>query len=202
MTKVLSKEQIKLLPLVNRFRKDFILVGGTAIALQLRHRRSIDFDLFIDQPLQVDKIKRVIRERNQIDKLYVENENELTMMVDEVKMTFYNYPFKLKETVNYKKIISMPSLVVLGAMKAYTLGRRAKWKDYIDLYFIFKNLSFKRVVDKSNQIFKGEFNEKLFREQLCYFKDLKKEEKLIYLPGFEVSDTKIEAELKKQSLSL
>ena len=40
---VLSKEQIELLTFVKQFQKEFYLVGGTAIALQIGHRRSIDF---------------------------------------------------------------------------------------------------------------------------------------------------------------
>ena len=43
---ILTETQIKLLPLVAEFSKDFGLVGGTAIALHLGHRRSIDFDFF------------------------------------------------------------------------------------------------------------------------------------------------------------
>ena len=44
---VLSKEQIDLLAFVKQFQKEFYLVGGTAIALQIGHRRSIDFDFYI-----------------------------------------------------------------------------------------------------------------------------------------------------------
>ena len=43
---ILSKEQQELLPWVSQFRREFYLVGGTAIALYLGHRKSIDFDLF------------------------------------------------------------------------------------------------------------------------------------------------------------
>ena len=44
--KILTEDQKNLLPLVAEFSSDFGLVGGTAIALHLGHRRSIDFDLF------------------------------------------------------------------------------------------------------------------------------------------------------------
>ncbi len=47
---VLSDKQINLLPLVREFKREFYLVGGTAIALYLGHRRSIDFDLFKSTP--------------------------------------------------------------------------------------------------------------------------------------------------------
>ena len=43
---ILSENQIELLTLVKQFKRDFYLVGGTAIALHIGHRRSIDFDLF------------------------------------------------------------------------------------------------------------------------------------------------------------
>ncbi len=46
---VLSKKQANLLPFLKSFSKDFGLVGGTAIALHLGHRQSIDFDLFTNE---------------------------------------------------------------------------------------------------------------------------------------------------------
>lgn len=46
---ILTAEQIKLLPVAGMFAKDFGLVGGTAVALHLGHRQSIDFDLFSER---------------------------------------------------------------------------------------------------------------------------------------------------------
>ena len=43
---ILSVTQLELLPLVKQFKREFFLVGGTAIALYIGHRQSIDFDLF------------------------------------------------------------------------------------------------------------------------------------------------------------
>jgi hypothetical protein len=67
------------------------------------------------------------------------------------------------------------------AVQRYTLGRRAKWKDYVDLYFIFKKYSFKKLVDKASLVFGQEFNEKLFREQLAYFEDLDFSERINFM---------------------
>ncbi len=44
---ILSVEQKAILPFVKSFSKEFYLVGGTAIALQIGHRQSIDFDLLV-----------------------------------------------------------------------------------------------------------------------------------------------------------
>ncbi len=67
-------------------------------------------------------------------------------------------------------------------MKTYALGGRAKWKDYVDLYFILKNhYDLKELSKKATNIFGVYFNEKLFREQLCFFEDVDYSEKVDYL---------------------
>ncbi|MCK4359847.1 MAG: hypothetical protein KAW92_14135 [Candidatus Cloacimonetes bacterium] len=43
---ILTQKQVELLRLIKVFQREFYLVGGTAVALHLGHRRSIDFDLF------------------------------------------------------------------------------------------------------------------------------------------------------------
>ena len=50
---ILTKEQLELLPVVGGFLKDFGLVGGTAIALHIGHRESIDFDMFLLKVLEI-----------------------------------------------------------------------------------------------------------------------------------------------------
>ena len=45
-TEILSKEQKEILPYLAQFKKSYYLVGGTAIALHIGHRESIDFNLF------------------------------------------------------------------------------------------------------------------------------------------------------------
>ena len=47
---ILTEGQVQLLPVLKRFKHDFGLVGGTAIALQIGHRESIDFDMFTKDP--------------------------------------------------------------------------------------------------------------------------------------------------------
>jgi len=66
---VLTKEQEKLLPLLKKFSKDFGLVGGTAIALQIGHRKSIDFDLFSLESFENTEIRRKIQNMEKIDKV-------------------------------------------------------------------------------------------------------------------------------------
>jgi hypothetical protein len=95
----------------------------------------------------------------------------------------------------------MPDPLTIAAMKAFALGRRAKWKDYVDLFFIFKTYTLKQVVGKASAIFGSEFDEKLFREQLTYFEDLNYSESIEYMPEFAVDDSVIKQRLIEISLT-
>ena len=88
---ILNIRQLELLSLMSQFKREFYLVGGTAIALYIGHRRSIDFDLFkfssINHKRNLDKVvaagfdfvvtRRVVEQMN--------------LIVNEVKITFGNY---------------------------------------------------------------------------------------------------------------
>ena len=195
---ILSKRQAELLELLKEFNKNFGLVGGTAIALHLGHRRSIDFDLFTDNSLQNQSTLNKISKNFKIDLLIVNKLDELTLIVKGVKLTFFRYPFVIDYQEKLGKI-KIPDLLTLSAMKAYALGRRAKWKDYVDLYFILKNHhTLAQICARAKKIFGPEFNEKIFRVQLGYFEDINYSEAVDFMPGFEVSDKEIKKALIAQ----
>ncbi|MBI4652985.1 nucleotidyl transferase AbiEii/AbiGii toxin family protein [Candidatus Kuenenbacteria bacterium] len=200
---ILTKEQIELLSLVKKFIKDFGLVGGTAIALQIGHRQSIDFDLFSNKEFNNIKIKQIIKRSGyKINKTFKDEIGQFTFFVNNAQFTFFHYPFKINYTVCFDKISKMPSLLTLAAMKAYALGMRAKWKDYVDLYFIInKYHSIEKIVKRSKAIFRGEFNERIFREQLTYFEDISYKEKIVWMKGFETDEKTIKKELINFSLT-
>ena len=86
-------------------------------------------------------------------------------------------------------------------MKAFALGRRAKWKDYVDLYFILKaNHTVSEITAKGVEVFGDEFNEKIFRTQLAYFKDIDYSEQVVYKEGFLTDDGVIKKALVDFSL--
>lgn len=191
---VLSDSQLKFLGLIQQFRQDFYLAGGTAIALQIGHRRSIDFDLFRSNPMDTMKIIRILKKNNcKIDATLEETSEELTMIINGVKITFLEYPFDIKPSVTLDDIIIMPDLLTLATMKAYSLGRRSKWKDYVDLYFMLRDFfTIKEISQKAKEIFGGGFNERLFREQLCYFDGIDFSETIDYMEkAVEIDDKAI-----------
>lgn len=199
---ILTTEQRAVFPLLKKFTSSFGLVGGTAIALHLGHRRSIDFDLFSQSDFDNLAMKFLVETERPVTKELVNKTDEFTFIAGGVKVTLFHYPFTIDFPEKFGEIINVADLLTLAAMKAYALGRRAKWKDYVDLYFIMKQQHpLQDIVDKTRRIFGSGFNEKLFRSQLSYFDDMDHSEELIFMPGFEVDDNTIKKTLVELSLN-
>lgn len=179
---ILNRDQLELLPLLKEFKREFYLVGGTAIALYLGHRRSIDFDLFKPTGFNSKRIITKIDTHHFAYKVTRNVSGQLNLIISDVKFTFFEYPFPVQPEFMFENYVKLPSLLDLSAMKAYALGRRSKWKDYVDLYFILKNhYSVKQIAQRADEIFGQLFSEKLFRAQLCFFKDIDYTEPVEYL---------------------
>ena len=199
---ILVAEQVSLLPVLREFSKDFGLVGGTAIALHIGHRESIDFDMFSKEEFGNLSLRRRIEAIRRIDKVVVDKKGEFTFLIGSVQFTFFQYPFDIDFSEMFNNTARMPTLLTLGAMKAYALGQRAKWKDYVDLYFIIRGYhSLQEIVAQTELIFETNFNQKLLRQQLSYFDDINYAEPVAFKPGFEISDDKIKRALEEYSIS-
>jgi len=172
-TEIFNTDQAQLLPWLQPFNRSFYLVGGTAIALHLGHRRSIDFDLFTSTNLVKHRIKSKLLQIPFQQVPIFEDYDQLHLMINNVKVTFFNYPYLIVHPVNVGKVITLPTLLSLAAMKAFALGRRAKWKDYVDMYFILHDhFTIGEISRECEILFSGQFSEKLFRQQLAFHTDI------------------------------
>jgi hypothetical protein len=170
---ILSKNQSDLMPYFKAFNRSFYIVGDTAIALHLGHRRSIDFDLFSPSPLIKHRIKGKLLTIPFKQNTIFEDYDQIHLIINEVKTTFFNYPYSIDHSIKVENYITIPDLINLATMKAFALSRRAKWKDYVDLYFIIKDyFTIQEISQKADIIFGSQFNEKLFREQLAFHNDI------------------------------
>jgi len=201
-TEIFDKQQVELLQYLKLFQRTFYLVGGTAIALHLGHRRSIDFDLFTPSNLIKPRIKKKL---NQIPFKQIpifEDYDQLHLLLNNVKLTFFNFPFIIDHPIKVDSFITMPSLLSLASMKAFALGRRSKWQDYVDLYFILKkNYIVKQISKEASLNFPSQFSEKLFREQLAFHKDIDYSEPVEYLVP-AVSEEEIKSFLIDKALEI
>jgi len=202
---ILSDTQQELLPYIAQFKRTFYLVGGTALALQMGHRQSIDFDLFTNKiTLNKVPIRQKLSKIPFPQRLLFDDFNQLHLNIHGIKITFFAYPYAIPHEIQLKNIITMPSILEISAMKAFALGRRAKWKDYVDLYFVLKNYhSLQEIVEKSYQLYsEGLFSERQFRQQLSFHKDINYSEEVEYMPGFAVDENEIKSFLIEQAVTL
>jgi hypothetical protein len=191
---ILNKNQLEILPYLKIYKNRFYLVGGTAIALYLGHRESLDFDLFRQKPFKNSAIKREVDDWNFDYQLLVERADQIHLIVNGIKITFFEFPYEIKAQTTFENTIQLPDLLTLSAMKAFALGGRGKWKDYVDLYFIIKDhYTIKEISSKAKELFGSSFNPLLFTKQLCYFDDINYSEIPIFLPGFEVNEEEVKA---------
>ena len=173
----LKLKQKKIFESLNKF-PEFYLAGGTALALQIGHRISVDFDFFSNKDIPSTLIEKVKQVFNGFKiKIILNHSEQLTVLIDDVRLDFIKYKFPLiLELIKFEniKIVKIPEI---AAMKAYALNYRGTYKDYIDLYFILKNnyATLENIKEIANRKYKDAFDFRLFLEQIVYLKDIKKE---------------------------
>ncbi len=174
-TEKLDPERQEVFRKLKKFSSDFILAGGTALMLQIGHRLSYDFDCF-SMNLLPDSLLR--KAKNIFGKTILpelDTREQLTFKTPQrISVTFVYHPYRPLKSIIKTTFISLFDLDDLAANKAYTIGRRPAWRDYVDLFFLLKwNLyTIDTLINLANKKFPGEFNPKLFLEQLVYFDDL------------------------------
>ena len=175
-TKFLDAKRLEVWKRLIEFKDVGILAGGTALSMQINHRISYDFDIFTDKPIEdrlLLKIKKIFWEYEITPT--VDTADELTVMLSgDIKLSFVYFPFVKIEEVIETDSLSLFSIDDLLANKAYAIGRRKTWRDYVDVYFALKNnlIDLEKLIRITGQKFDGVFSAKLFLEQLVYFDDV------------------------------
>jgi Nucleotidyl transferase AbiEii toxin, Type IV TA system len=174
-TDILTAAASKLYPSLASFADTFYLAGGTGLALQIGHRVSVDFDLFSNAPIKKTLLKEVeARYQGLPQQVLVANRNELTLVISTVKFTFLHYPFPVILPLETSESIPMLTVKEILAGKAYTIGRRGEFKDYVDLYAGIKGgySSIREIIVLAERKYGGAFRDRLFLEQLVYLDDV------------------------------
>lgn len=135
---VISSEAFNLLKdiLSNKNFSNFYLVGGTALALQIGHRKSHDLDLFSQKEFKSNVVKN-IDYKYRIISLH---DNSIELDIKDNKLFLFYFAFPLYKRLIIKEGLRVAHPVDIGLMKLLSLQGRTIRKDIIDLYFIDKEV--------------------------------------------------------------
>jgi predicted nucleotidyltransferase component of viral defense system len=147
----------------------FVLVGGTALALQIGHRISIDIDLFGDQELEEADILSVLSEFDTV-KIIKKSKNIIICSVGGIKVDFVNYPYPFIDKVICHENIRLASTKDIAAMKLNAIAGRGSKKDFVDLYFLLKAFSMEEMIRFYMDKYQ-DGSEFMVRKSLTYFED-------------------------------
>ncbi len=155
--------------------KDFYLAGGTALALQYGHRKSIDLDWFKQQSFNTVKLKRDLAT---LGKIVVDSEEKDTFNLNlaGVKLSFLGYPYKLLFPLLNWQGIKIADHRDIACMKLDAVSSRGSKKDFIDLHFFLQDYSLADLLKLFAKKYKGiEYNKLHILRSLVYFIDADKE---------------------------
>jgi hypothetical protein len=138
---VLSEQQRAILPALGEFTNanGFYLGGGTAVALYLGHRRSVDFDLFTPHLIEDPLVLARIAEDAGLPVTDTQTaRGTLHGLIEGVQVSFFEYPYPdIGEPTQWSDCsLDLASLDDLACMKLAAIAQRGSRKDFVDLYAI------------------------------------------------------------------
>jgi hypothetical protein len=150
----------------------FYLAGGTAIALHLGHRESIDFDFFRPDAFNPEEIVRVLSNTGTI-RIENQTEDSLVAYLSDVKFSCFRYPYPLIAPLHECDGISVCDLKDLVAMKIVAISQRGAKKDFIDLHAILNaGWNFEAIFDCVDLKYPNQRHNRLhLLKSLVYFQD-------------------------------
>ena len=131
-----ADQRSALLALAPTVSRGFYLAGGTGLCLRLAHRRSLDIDLFREEPFDTERTLADLRA------LGIEAEHSeatpgtLSFEVNGVPTSLMAFPYPTIHPPEAAAGVAVASLEDIAAMKVEAIASRGARKDFVDLYFI------------------------------------------------------------------
>lgn len=189
--------------------KPFVLVGGTALSIQLENRQSEDLDFMRrkqnkDDDLDINwpQLQRELASIGEVQDVQVSGFDQVLFVVDGVKISFYAAPRKRIATMHevpYLNNIRLADVESIGVMKMEAMMRRSKFRDYYDIYSILKNgADIHKLIPMALEHSGHKLKTKALLAMLTNGELFKKDEGFSLLqPTYDVSASDIESYIKR-----
>jgi len=153
--------------------KDYFLVGGTALALQLGHRESIDIDLFTRNDINKDEIHELLNSEFK-GRYQIHNEKRIIfqIIIDNIKVDLVKNDYDFIEEVKHEDGIRYLGKKDISAMKLLAVAQRGdQAKDFVDVYYLLKEIPLKEMFE----YYKKKYTQTdvcMIKRSLIYFDDV------------------------------
>ena len=116
----------------------FYLAEGTALALQLGHRRSDDLDFFTPEPWPAEFLEPLLMGWG--GKILVSEARTIHALMPDGRVSFFHYPYPLVTPCLFWEHLRLASVAEIGCMKVIAISQRAEKKDFYDLMAVLQRL--------------------------------------------------------------
>lgn len=152
--------------------KNLYLAGGTALALQLGHRLSVDLDFFSQGDLDTKKLKKDLSESGFKYKINNETTGTLELVMDDVKISFMEYRYPLLKDFEIFEKNKLASVLDIAAMKVTAISSRGSKKDFVDIWMILQKYEPVEIFDAVRKKYQNaNYSTAHLLKSLTYFKD-------------------------------
>lgn len=179
-TKALLPDTLRAIKLISDFPeiKNSYLAGGTALALQLGHRISVDLDFFAQEEFDEAEIATKLAS---LSKFVAEGTAKWTVWgkIGQTRFSLFYYEYPLLEPPSSFEKIRLASLVDIAAMKIHAIEDRGTKRDFVDVYFLSQKYSLEEMLgfyQKKYSVLEDHLYSIL--RSLDYFEDAEKENQM------------------------
>lgn len=160
----------------------FVMAGGTALALQIGHRVSVDLDFFSEEPFSTGFLFKEMEDAGLNPTLMLEEEGTLTTDVEGVKVSMLRYPYPfVDKKVRWEGFV-LAGILDIAAMKVIAISQRGAKRDFVDLYFILQDIPFRKIAENMvNRYGPNRINPVNIGKSLVYFDDAEEDPEPLYL---------------------
>lgn len=165
-------------------KNNFALAGGTSLALQIGHRKSIDLDIFCTQQFDVKELEIILTTQPRFSFNYIGNNSRMLFgNINNIKCDFVHEPAKLLEPFVIAEGVNYFSVEDIAAMKLHTICGRGRKKDFFDVYALLQLYSRETLIEWFTRKYDDEQLFFLWRS-ILYFEDAENDPDIEGYPPF------------------
>jgi hypothetical protein len=147
--KTLAPDALELLKelMQKPYLRDFCLVGGTSLSLQIGHRISLDLDLFGSLPFETSELKSLLEDDFNSFQVELERKNTLLATINDTKVDFIRFKYGFAYPLIVEQGIRFADIKDIAPVKLDAVSGRGRKKDFFDLYYLLQYFSLPQLLE-------------------------------------------------------